>query len=343
VACLREVSVFFLLGVGRPTNGVRKGIATQWVSSLILVWIGLLFQAAATQAAESQPVDDAALCARALVSEGDTSRLQRVLFKARRGGEITVGVIGGSITQGASASKPENRYGALIAAWCRERFPGAPVNLVNAGIGATGSNYGALRARRDLLSQHPDLVIVEYAVSLIHEIAAPDISDALARKQPSVIEAAVARANFAAVAATVGAVAGVVILGRYILSVFGPDFVRAYPILIVLVASQFIRAAFGPTVLTLISAGAQKSVVVVFSIAIVSFALANLVLVPMFGLSGAAAAFAVMTGFWTASLAVVSKRKTGLRLDIAASLGVLRRSPRTFASFIGGTAVQPRN
>ena len=182
VACLREVSVFFLLGVGRPTNGVRKGIATQWVSSLILVWIGLLFQAAATQAAESQPVDDAALCARALVSEGDTSRLQRVLFKARRGGEITVGVIGGSITQGASASKPENRYGALIAAWCRERFPGAPVNLVNAGIGATGSNYGALRARRDLLSQHPDLVIVEYAVNDANTQASAETLEGLIRQ-----------------------------------------------------------------------------------------------------------------------------------------------------------------
>jgi len=179
-------------------------------------------------------------------------------------------------------------------------------------------------------------LIVEYAVSLIHELAAPDISDALARKQTSVVENVVARANIAAVAATLGAFVCVAIFGRYILSVFGPDFVRAFPILVVLVASQFIRAAFGPTMLTLISAGAQKSVVVVFSIAIAGFALGNLMLVPMFGLAGAAAAFVVMTGFWTASLALISKRKIGVRLDIAASFVVLRRSPITLASFIGG-------
>lgn len=179
-------------------------------------------------------------------------------------------------------------------------------------------------------------VIVDYAISLIHELVAPDISDAFARKQTSTIEVTAARANIAAVAATLGATIGVVIFGRHILSVFGPDFVRAYPILIVLAASQIIRAAFGPTVLTLISAGAQKSIVVVFSVAIVGFALGNLVLVPIFGLIGAAAAFAVMTACWAAALCFVLKRKTGLRMDIAASIGVLRRMPMSFVSFIGG-------
>ncbi len=36
---------------------------------------------------------------------------------------------------------------------------------MNAGIGATGSNFGALRAQRDLLCKQPDFVVVEYAVN----------------------------------------------------------------------------------------------------------------------------------------------------------------------------------
>ena len=103
------------------------------------------------QVAASRPTDDAALCAQSLVSPGDTARLQRVLAKARRGESVTVAVIGGSITQGASATKPERRYGNLVAAWWRQQFPKAKIKFVNAGIGATGSDYGALRARRDLL------------------------------------------------------------------------------------------------------------------------------------------------------------------------------------------------
>jgi lysophospholipase L1-like esterase len=103
--------------------------------------------------------------ARSLVSKSDTVRLQRVLARARAGEPITVGVIGGSITQGAKASKPELKYGNQVAQWWRTNFPQSKVEFVNAGIGATGSNYGALRVARDLLAKQPDFIVVEYAVN----------------------------------------------------------------------------------------------------------------------------------------------------------------------------------
>lgn len=103
--------------------------------------------------------------ARSLLSAGDPSRLQRVFERARKGEPITVSVIGGSITQGASATKPEFRYGDRVAAWWTERFPKSKITLVNAGIGATGSDYAVQRAERDLLSKKPDFVIVEYGVN----------------------------------------------------------------------------------------------------------------------------------------------------------------------------------
>ena len=108
---------------------------------------------------------EASLFSRSLVSTGHLARLESTLAKARRGEPITIGVIGGSITAGAAASQPENRYGDRVAAWWRRAFPRATVRFVNAGIGATGSDYGALRAKRELLSHHPDFVVVEYAVN----------------------------------------------------------------------------------------------------------------------------------------------------------------------------------
>lgn len=113
----------------------------------------------------AEPVDVEGLCPRGVVAPGDTARIERVMAKARRGEEVTVAVIGGSITQGAKATAVEKRYGNLIAAWWREAFPKAQVKFVNAGIGATGSVYGALRAQRDLLGCRPDCVVVEYAVN----------------------------------------------------------------------------------------------------------------------------------------------------------------------------------
>jgi len=53
---------------------------------------------------------------RSQVSNGDLTRLIGVVAKARRGEPVTIGVIGGSITVGAFASKPENSYaGRLLA------------------------------------------------------------------------------------------------------------------------------------------------------------------------------------------------------------------------------------
>jgi lysophospholipase L1-like esterase len=121
------------------------------------------------QAAE--PVTTPAIRDRGLVSPGDTARLAAVMAKARRGEEICVAAIGGSITAGGLQTKdPKNRYVARVAAWFTQSFPQAKVRFVNAGIGGTNSLYGAMRVQRDVLSKQPDLVIVEYAVNDNHPV-----------------------------------------------------------------------------------------------------------------------------------------------------------------------------
>jgi len=114
--------------------------------------------------------------------------LQHVLAKARHGEQVTVAVIGGSITQGARASTSEKNYGGVLAQWWRQTFPKAKIELVNAGIGATGSNYGALRAQRDLLARRPDFVVVEYGVNDPNKQASAETLEGLVRqvlKQPN--------------------------------------------------------------------------------------------------------------------------------------------------------------
>jgi len=105
------------------------------------------------------------LFSRAVLNTGNTARIKQVLDKARRGEEVTIGVIGGSITAGAAASKSENRWANLITEWWKNKFPKSKINLVNAGIGATDSLYGALRVQEDLLKHAPDFVVIEYSVN----------------------------------------------------------------------------------------------------------------------------------------------------------------------------------
>lgn len=137
-----------------------------WLATLLCV---VSYSFADLQAAE--PVTTPAIRERGLVSPGDTARLAAVMAKARRGEEICVAAIGGSITAGGLQTKdPKNRYVARVAAWFTQSFPQAKVRFVNAGIGGTNSLYGSMRVRRDVLSKQPDLVIVEYAVNDNHPV-----------------------------------------------------------------------------------------------------------------------------------------------------------------------------
>jgi lysophospholipase L1-like esterase len=95
----------------------------------------------------------------------DTARIFKAMAKAEKGGDFTIGVIGGSITAGTWASVPEKRWANLVTNWWKNNFPKANIKLVNAGFGGTGSDIGTFRVKTDLLKYHPDFVICEFAVN----------------------------------------------------------------------------------------------------------------------------------------------------------------------------------
>lgn len=79
---------------------------------------------------------------------------------------LRVGYFGGSITEGAGASKPaETSWRARTTAYLRKTYPDTQITEINAAIGGTGSDLGAFRIGDDLLSKKPDLVFVEFAVN----------------------------------------------------------------------------------------------------------------------------------------------------------------------------------
>lgn len=72
---------------------------------------------------------------------------------------------GGSITEGAGASKPDRCYRSLLMRHIRQEHPGATLAEQNVAIGGTGSWLGAFRTRTDALYGGSALVFVEFAVN----------------------------------------------------------------------------------------------------------------------------------------------------------------------------------
>lgn len=78
---------------------------------------------------------------------------------------VCVAYLGGSITAGAGASKPELCYRSRLTSFLRDQFPNHEIKEVNAALGGTGSFLGAFRVNKDCIEQNPDLVLIEFAVN----------------------------------------------------------------------------------------------------------------------------------------------------------------------------------
>ena len=109
---------------------------------------------------------------RSLIQTGNLYRVQKAIEKARKGDEVVVAYLGGSITQGAGAKPIHSEcyaYRSYLA--FKKRFgkaDGSNVKFIKAGAGGTCSELGLTRYDMDVLrrgSVVPDIVFLEYAVN----------------------------------------------------------------------------------------------------------------------------------------------------------------------------------
>jgi hypothetical protein len=112
------------------------------------------------------------MVAKSLLQRGNNKRLKAAIEKAKRGEDVTIAYIGGSITHGAGA-KPlhKNCYAYQSYERFRQMFGQVGVDhihFIKAGVGGTPSELGIVRYDRDILRDgtvEPDIVVVEFAVN----------------------------------------------------------------------------------------------------------------------------------------------------------------------------------
>ena len=117
-----------------------------------------------------------------VINEGNIARFHAAFKKAEAKEPMTIGFIGGSITQGALSSTIETCYAYLVLKWWQEKFPLTSFTYVNAGIGATTSQFGVARVESDLLSYEPDVVFLEFSVNDSLELKYFETFEGIVRK-----------------------------------------------------------------------------------------------------------------------------------------------------------------
>lgn len=110
------------------------------------------------------------------MSLGNNLRLKKVIERAGQGEPITIATIGGSVTEGSTASSYRLCWAKLFADGFAKTYGadgGKDITLVNSGVAGTSSTFGYMRYDRDVLARvpkkdpdgYPDLAVIEYAVN----------------------------------------------------------------------------------------------------------------------------------------------------------------------------------
>jgi len=107
------------------------------------------------------------------------------------------------------------------------------------------------------------------------------------------------------------------IFSDFVLSLFGENYVLAREALLLLLAGQFFSSLCGPGAIYLNMTGKQKKLNTILILGLVINIILNLVLIPIYGIEGAAAATLISMIFWNSLIVTVIYRTDRIKIFIS--------------------------
>ena len=95
------------------------------------------------------------------------SALDRTTMRIQSGKPLTIVAIGSSSTLGVGASTPGMSYPSRLEQHLKERFPGVEIHVINHGVGGQDVPEELTRLDRDVIAEHPDLVIWQVGTNAV--------------------------------------------------------------------------------------------------------------------------------------------------------------------------------
>lgn len=177
--------------------------------------------------------------------------------------------------------------------------------LVGALLGTSAAGIYAAPAQMSIL--------ITFGLAAVNMIAAPLFAELRVRGEADELQRVVTLGARGAFLFSAMAGAGLILFGPFLLDLYGPEFAAGYPPLVILVLSQVCGSAGGPVGFLLSMTGNERLAAwLTAGVGLLNLVL-NLLLIPQFGLIGAAAATGIANVVWTAALALAVRRRLGVR------------------------------
>ena len=204
--------------------------------------------------------------------------------------------------------------------WLKSAFPmlvygGAQIVLGQTDIVMLGAMRGAhevgLYAAANRLA-----FVIGYAMMAAEIIIAPTAARLYAKAEKEKLQDILTKASHIAFFSMLPFGMIFIFAGDYILAVFGHEFIAASSVLSILTIGRLFHVAFGPGALLLSMTGHEKTVANIVAVAAFLNIIANAVLIPLYGINGAAIASAVSLILMRIALSIYTLQRTNLNVTI---------------------------
>jgi len=152
--------------------------------------------------------------------------------------------------------------------------------------------------------------LVSFVLMAVNMPLAPAVADLYARAEKGHLQRLVTRSTRVALLASVPIALGLIVFGRWALLVFGDEFTRGAYALAVLSVGQLVNVGMGSVTVLLNMSGHERDSAKGVGIAALTNVGLNAVLIPVWGIEGAAVASATSMVVWNVLLAVWLYQRT---------------------------------
>jgi O-antigen/teichoic acid export membrane protein len=152
------------------------------------------------------------------------------------------------------------------------------------------------------------VILATFILMAINSIAAPMISELFHSNKKDELQSLLAFSAKGIAVFTALTTLFLFFVGRFILGLFGQEFVAGYPILIMLLVGQTIKSLMGPASFLLNLTGYQNLTAKVMTLAVLISVVLNFLLIPRWGVMGAAIASGATMALWNVVLVILDRR-----------------------------------
>ena len=215
-------------------------------------------------------------------------------------------------------------YGKASKVWLLGAFP----FVVIAGISVINQRTDRLMlgAMRDMQSVGFYSVAVQMAMVVnftligLNQAIAPLVAERHDANRSQELQKALIQSTNIATIGSLLILTALVVLGPMVLSVFGPEFSASYLPMIIIAVGQLMNVATGPVGTLLAMSRQERLVGFGLTLSVVCNIALNYLLIPLYGVSGAAIATATSVGILNVLLVVFAKRILGINTNVCAFL-----------------------